>query len=371
MHCVSSFIRERRILLHLNHHRDMLQDSFGRPHTYLRLSITDSCNYRCRYCLPAPEWHEHDHEHHKQRNPDSESSLLPVFHSGPRLSAAEILLLAGQFVSMGIQKIRLTGGEPLLRRDAAEIIEGLSALPVELCLSTNASLLHNFDSVLRRCAVRSLNVSIDSLRSDRFKALTGVDDLHRVRRNIENCLQDASGFYSLKINVVVMKGINDDEVLDFVEWTAPYTAELRFIEFMPFPGNEWSASMVLPSAQLQQLISQRFGPLQPCTNDLHDTARSFSLMGKNNRIGFISTMTEPFCAQCNRLRLSADGKLRTCLFGSTETDLLAPLRAGSELRTIIHDALQLKAEKLGGHVTVDWAVQRTSSTDRPMIAIGG
>jgi cyclic pyranopterin phosphate synthase len=323
-------------------------DTFGRVHTYLRISLTDNCNLRCFYCIP-----------------DEDFAFAP---SSALMKATEIEALAKVFVANGVNKIRLTGGEPLVRRDAKAIISALSALPVSLTLTTNATRLHEFADTLQEAGVRALNISLDTLRPATFALLTRRDQFRQVRENIDLML--GRGF-EVKVNAVVMKGVNDMEVTDFVRWTKDVPVHVRFIEFMPFSGNRWRSDKVVTMGEILAGLGEDFA-FVPVAGDAHDTAKVFRVPGHAGTFAIISTMSAPFCSGCNRLRLTADGKLKNCLFSGEETDLLTPLRRGEDVLPLILENIRSKKEALGGQFTADFQHIHPDNIDnRSMITIGG
>jgi cyclic pyranopterin phosphate synthase len=326
----------------------MIQDKFGRVHNYLRISLTDNCNLRCFYCMP-----EEDYD----------------FTAASRLMQTdEIKQLAGLFVDMGVTKIRLTGGEPLVRKDAEKIIESLSRLPVELVMTTNATRIHDYLSVLKSSSISTINISLDTLQPDKFLLITRRDLFHQVRSNIELLLHHG---FRVKINVVVMKGFNDQEINDFIGWTKHIPIQIRFIEFMPFNGNQWTNNKVFSMQEMFSVINTQFQFL-PVEGELHDTAKHFMVPGHAGSFAVISTMSSPFCSTCNRMRLTADGKLKNCLFSSGETDLLTALRNGEEVGALIHQSIQSKAKQLGGQFSGTFDMLDAASIhNRSMITIGG
>lgn len=326
----------------------MIQDTHGRTHTYLRISLTDNCNLRCFYCMP-----EEDYD----------------FTPASRLmQAEEIVFLANTFVDLGVNKIRLTGGEPLVRKDAADIILRLSKLPVKLTLTTNATRVHDFIDVFTQADLTSLNVSLDTLDKDRFIFMTRRDQFQRTIDNI-NLLIDR-GFH-VKINVVVMKGLNDAELLDFVAWTKDHPIHIRFIEFMPFEGNRWTSNKVVTLAEMIETIHTRYD-IEALHNGFHDTDKKFRAVGHQGTFAVISTMSAPFCEGCNRIRLTADGKIKNCLFSKGETDLLTALRKGEDIVPLIHQNIKAKAKALGGQFEGDVKeVHAEEIHNRSMITIGG
>ena len=326
----------------------MLIDSFDRVHNYLRISLTDNCNLRCFYCMP-----EEDYEftpHSRLMQPE------------------EIESLAKLFVDNGVSKIRLTGGEPLVRKDAADIILRLSKLPFKLTLTTNATRLHDFVDVLEEAKVSSLNISLDTLDSDKFNIITRRDSFKKV---MDNILLMIDRNFHVKVNVVVMKGMNEHEINDFVAWTKDVPVHVRFIEFMPFEGNRWTSNQVFTWKEMLEEISRKYSPVA-LKGDIHDTAKKYSIEGHKGTFAIISTMSSPFCAGCNRMRLTADGKMKNCLFSQEETDLLTALRKGDDVLPLIQDSIRSKAKELGGQFTKDFEKIHTEDLhNRSMISIGG
>ena len=326
----------------------MIRDFHNRIHNYLRISLTDNCNLRCSYCMPEEDY-----------------SFTPV---SKLMQASEIETLARVFVKEGVNKIRLTGGEPLVRKDAADIMLALSKLPVQLTLTTNGTRLHQFLDVLKDARIRSVNISLDTLQPDKFNLITQRDQFDIVWKNIQLLVKND---FNVKVNVVVMKGINDNEIIDFIEWTKQTPVHVRFIEFMPFSGNRWSSNKVVTLQQILGIISARyeFIPLQA---EQHDTAKKFSVPGYAGSFGVISTMSAHFCGDCNRMRLTADGKLKNCLFSKEETDLLTPLRNGDEVVSLIHQCISRKEKQLGGQFSPDFEhLHAEEIHNRSMITIGG
>ena len=326
----------------------MITDNFNRVHDYLRISLTDNCNLRCFYCMP-----------------DEDYDFTPASRL---MQADEVRALAEIFVAQGVRKIRLTGGEPFVRKDAARIISSLAELPVELHITTNGTRLHDFTDVLSAANVRSLNISLDTLQAEKFLLVTRRDLFRQVMDNIESLI--AKGF-EVKINVVVMKGFNDKEIPDFIEWTRNTPVQVRFIEFMPFSGNKWTSNKVFSAEQILALVDQQYDYV-PVKGSFQDTARAYAIHGHEGSFAVISTMTAPFCAGCNRMRLTADGKLKNCLFSKGETDLLQSLRRGEDVLPLINANIKSKAKELGGQFTT--AIQQIEALtieNRSMITIGG
>lgn len=326
----------------------MLVDGFNRIHNYLRISLTDNCNLRCFYCMPEEDYEFTPH-----------SRLM---------QPSEIESLAKIFVENGVNKIRLTGGEPLVRKDAADIILRLSKLPVSLTMTTNATRLHDFAEVLEEAKIKSLNISLDTLDADKFQIITRRDGFQKVIDNIHLMI---SKNIHVKVNVVIMKGLNDHEINNFIEWTKDLAVHVRFIEFMPFEGNRWTSNQVFTMDEMLQLIGQKYSPIR-LQDDIHDTAKKFAIEGHQGTFAIISTMSAPFCSTCNRMRLTADGKMKNCLFSQKETDLLTALRNGEDVLPLIQESIASKAKELGGQFTKDFEkIQTADLQNRSMISIGG
>ena len=326
----------------------MIADSFGRVHDYLRISLTDNCNFRCFYCMP-----EEDYD----------------FTPASRLmKPAEVLALAELFVAQGVKKIRLTGGEPLVRKDAAEIIKGLGKLPVELVMTTNGTRIAEMLPVLIEAGIKTINISLDTLQPEKFFMITRRDVFHQVRSNIELLLQHK---IAVKINMVVMKGLNDGEINDFIKWTKHNPIQIRFIEFMPFSGNKWTSNKMFSLQEILHVVEEDFTVL-PVESAPHDTAKHFMIPGHEGSFAIISTMTAPFCSTCNRMRLTADGKLKNCLFSDGETDLLTPLRNKEDVLPLIFASIWSKKKELGGQLLTHFEnLDADAIKNRSMITIGG
>ena len=323
-------------------------DGFNRAHDYLRISLTDNCNLRCFYCMPEEEYE---------------------FTPASRLMQVnEIVAIAQTFVDLGVTKIRLTGGEPLVRKDAAEIITRLAALPVQLTITTNATRLHDFVDVIKQAGIKSINISLDTLQKDRFLLMTKRDQFEQVMKNI-NLMID-NGIH-VKVNAVVIKGLNDSEINDFVRMTKEQPIHVRFIEFMPFTGNRWNSDKVITWQQILAQVSSEF-EVMPIEREKHETAKKYTVPGHLGTFAVISTMSAPFCGDCNRMRLTADGKMKNCLFSNTETDLLTPFRKGDDIVPLIYQSIKDKKHALGGQFTTEMEKIETSKLEnRSMITIGG
>jgi cyclic pyranopterin phosphate synthase len=326
-----------------------LVDGHGRPIGDVRISVTDRCNFRCQYCMPAEG--------------------LPWLQRDALLSYEEITRLVRLLASMGVHDVRLTGGEPLVRRDLWRLVEQLSAIEDvhDLSLTTNGYLLTRQVGDLVRAGLRRINVSLDSLAPDRFFQLTRRDALAQVLEGLE-AAQEYEELRPIKVNVVALRDFTEDEVLRFAEFARQHPYEVRFIEFMPLDADHaWTRDKVLPNAEIVAMIDAVY-PLEPVGRERHGTARRYRFADGNGSMGFISPVSEPFCGDCNRIRLTAEGELRTCLFSLTETDLREPLRAGAtdaELEAIVRDAVWRK--ELKHHVNDPGFVQPA----RTMSRIGG
>ncbi|MBL7700388.1 MAG: GTP 3',8-cyclase MoaA [Chitinophagaceae bacterium] len=326
----------------------MIVDSHNRIHNYLRISLTDNCNLRCFYCMPEEDY---------------------LFTPASQLMQTdEIRKLSEVFVEEGVNKIRLTGGEPLVRKDAGKIIRSLAELPVNLTITTNGTRLHEFVELFKEVNINSVNISLDTLHEEKFKLITRRDQFTNVMNNIRLMLDNG---LSVKINVVVMKGLNDNEINDFIEWTRDVPVHIKFIEFMPFEGNRWTSNKVFTLQEILDVIAGKYLFIR-LQNDAHDTSKKFYVPGHKGTFAVISTMSENFCGDCNRIRLTADGKMKNCLFSKNETDLLSALRAGQDVRGLIHQNIKRKAKELGGQFSNDFEhIDVSEINNRSMITIGG
>jgi cyclic pyranopterin phosphate synthase len=299
-----------------------MMDRFGRLINYLRISLTDACNLRCVYCMPE----------HMTFRPRSE--LLQGF---------EVLAIARAVAELGTNKIRLTGGEPTIRPGIVELVRALANTPGinQVAMTTNGLLLPELAEPLAQAGLRGLNVSIDTLDPAKFKRITRWGDLERVWDGVSAA--EAAGLHPIKINAVVTRGFNDDEVTPLARLSIDRPWHIRFIELMPFGSvADFQQEMVVSSAETRARIVADLGPLRPVAGHESDPARPYRLAGALGQIGFISSISQPFCAGCNRFRLTADGKLRLCLLRDQEVDLLTPLRDGctvEEIKTIIRNAV--------------------------------
>lgn len=346
-----------------------LIDSFGRRHRYLRVSLTDRCNLRCRYCMPG----------------DDEEPIVPN-DNGDLLTAEELRRLTRLLVGMGVRKVRLTGGEPTIRGDFARIIEDLGQLnaslaePLSLGLTTNGVRLMRFLPQLRAAGVRHLNLSLDTLVPAKFPLLTRRPQAWHARvLQVLHEVAPQEEHFRLKVNCVLLRGMNEDEVSDFVDLTEHHAVEVRFLEFMPFDGNGWSANRLVPQADILEAVQQHLarrglGAAERLPPDTpNDVARLWRVPGWRGRLGIIASMTDAFCGGCNRLRLTSDGQLRNCLFGEQGWSLRDALRAGADDKTLaatVAAGVRSKFAKLGGKRDMHELRERRAH-NLPMISLGG
>lgn len=345
-----------------------LSDDLGRNITYLRVSVTDRCNLQCFYCSSSPK-----------TTPQNESvcgetcRFLPAHEL---LTDAELIRIIEAFTKLGIQKIRLTGGEPLLRPNLMAIVRSIVALPgvMEVSLTTNGILLLDKADALKQAGIKRLNISLDTLKPQRYRAITGHDAFQRVWAGIMRCLD--IGFSPVKLNVVVIKGFNDDELIDLAELTLKLPLEVRFIEFMPIgEDTNWDINKHLSCDEMKRRIQDRFGPLVPMMQAKNaGPAQVYCLKDAIGNIGFISPISRHFCNTCNRVRLTADGHVRLCLFSDNELDLKKIIRNGisdEELQQILRNTIRHKPAGLDQPMEGKEGAKQTPSCQRRMSTIGG
>ena len=314
-----------------------MQDGCGRTIDYLRLSVTDRCNYRCQYCMPETGVEKRAH--------------------GDILTLEELAEIAGAAVACGVKKIRLTGGEPLVRRGVVDLCRMLRAIPgvEELCLTTNGSLLPKLAAPLRDAGLDRLNISLDTLRVERFAAMTRLGTLRDVLDGIKAA--EAAGFHDLKFDTVLIGGFNDDEIEDFVNLSREHPWEMRFIELMPMgPCASWDKSCFLPA----ETVLERVPELAPI--EVQGVARRYKLPGANGTVGLISPVSHDFCGDCRRIRVTSDGKLKGCLHSREETSLRGLY--GQDLVDAVRRGILQKPQR--HHLA-----ERRSDTPRNMNQIGG
>ncbi|MEL0650195.1 GTP 3',8-cyclase MoaA [Algibacter sp. TI.3.09] len=329
----------------------VLQDLHGRDHAYLRISLIERCNLRCSYCMPAEG--------------------VPLSPKSHLMTYEEIYDIAKIFVKHGVTKIRLTGGEPLIRKDIPVILEQLSSLPVELSITSNAVIIDKYIDILKKNGVNNINVSLDSLNAKKFKHITRRDQFTKVYNNILLLVKEG---FNVKLNAVLMKDFNEDEIIDFIHFTKDLPIAVRFIEFMPFDGNKWDMSKMVSYADVMQLVNAAFPEtdIVRLTDAPNDTSKNYKIKGYQGSFAIISSVTNPFCDSCNRLRLTANGQLKNCLFSSGESDLLTTLRAGNSIEPIIQKAVQAKFKVRGGMDTLKKLQEpKLHNNNRSMITIGG
>ncbi|XP_043226198.1 GTP 3',8-cyclase, mitochondrial-like isoform X3 [Amphibalanus amphitrite] len=326
---------------------DFLTDSFGRFHDYLRISLTERCNLRCTYCMPEDG--------------------VPLTERSHLLTTDEVIRLAGLFSAAGVTKVRLTGGEPLVRADLADIIAGLKTVAGirSVAITTNGVVLARRLAALQAAGLDALNISLDTLVPAKFELISRRRGFHRVWQGIQTAL--AAGYDPVKLNCVVMRGVNDEELEDFATLAETYRLDVRFIEYMPFDGNRWNDRKMVPYGEMVERLRRRWPDLERIADRPNDTSKAYRAPGWVGQVGFITSMSEHFCGTCNRLRLTADGNLKVCLFGNSEVSLRDALRQGSsdeELMTIVGAAVGRKKKQHAG--MLDLAAMK----NRPMILIG-
>jgi GTP 3',8-cyclase len=328
-----------------------LVDSYGRRIKSMRISVTDKCNFRCTYCMPAEG--------------------LPWLKKAEILSYEEIERIARVAVSIGIEQIRLTGGEPLVRRDLPDLVSSLTKLEGlrSLSLTTNGILLKQQAKALAEAGLTRINVSLDSLIKEKFAKLTRRDQMERVIEGLEE-LKNYPSIHPIKINAVAIRDFSEEEVIPFVEFARKNAYVVRWIEFMPLDADQiWRKEDILTGAEIKKIVEDKYGPLQQITSgDPSETARRYTFSDGIGEIGFINPVSQPFCSSCDRIRMTADGQLRTCLFATEETDLRAVLRSGGDdeaLAQTIRTAVWHKELK---HYIGD---KRFKRANRSMSMIGG
>ena len=310
-------------------HADRLVDSHGRILRDLRISLTDRCNFRCMYCLPETEAAQNFYRGHWAHLPDPAPIVQQWVPRSKILAFEEIERVVRVAVGLGIQKIRLTGGEPLLRNDVEELVARISRIPgvEDLAMTTNGFLFPQKARALRNAGLRRVSFSLDSLDRANFKKITGRDGLHGVLESIR--LAQELGFHPVKINAVVIREINDPEIESLAEYACECNLSLRFIEFMPLDSaRAWQKEMVVPGREIFNRLQARFDLRPVAPDNPSATAKRWAFADGRGEIGIIAPVSEPFCGHCNRIRLTADGKIRTCLFSVTEHDLRPLLRNG-------------------------------------------
>lgn len=329
----------------------ILTDSFNRAHTYLRISLIERCNLKCTYCMPEDG--------------------IPLSPRNYLMTYEEVYTIAKTFVEHGVTKIRLTGGEPFIRKDIHVILKKLASLGIELSITTNAVLVDKYISVLKEYEIKTLNVSLDTLNRGKFSKITRRNEFERVYKNVLLLIKEG---FKVKINVVLIKGFNEEEVINFIELSKHYPVTVRFIEFMPFNGNKWDLSKLVSYAQIMDMIHAHYSKasIKRIQDAPNDTSKNYKVSDYKGSFSVISSVTNPFCDSCNRIRLTANGKLKNCLFSDGEEDILTPLRQGIDIEPIIHRNVMSKKKIRNGLETIEsFQEQDAHSKNRSMIAIGG
>jgi cyclic pyranopterin phosphate synthase len=296
---------------------------------------------------------------------------IPLTPKKELMNADEILEMAKIFVSQGVDKIRLTGGEPLVRKDFADIVKKLATLPVRLSITTNAILADRFIETFHQYGLTDINVSLDTLETDKFKMITRRDQFKKAYQNIQLLINEG---FNVKINAVLMQDFNKDEIVDFVMLTQNFPITVRFIEFMPFDGNRWNKSKLVTEKEILDEVTSFFGEeyLRKLEDEKHFTSRNYKIEGFKGKFGIISSVTNPFCSGCNRIRLTANGKIKNCLFSDHETDLLTALREGRDVKELISNSLGLKKKVRAGMDDFEKLNDpKRHNKNRSMITIGG
>ncbi len=336
---------------HIDGNQNVITDTFGRKHNYLRISLTERCNLRCTYCMP-----------------EDGVQLSPKSHI---MTYEEIYTIAKAFVELGVDKIRLTGGEPLVRKDVGLIMEKLASLPITLTMTTNGVIVDRFIDQFKKCGITSLNVSLDSLDATKNKGITRRSYFEKVYQNILLLVKE--GFH-VKVNCVLMKGFNDDEIIDFIKLSKDNPIHVRFIEFMPFDGNRWNIDQMVSLQEILAEVHSNYSneEIIKCADAPNDTTKTYQIKGYQGTFAIISSVTNPFCDGCNRIRLTANGHIKNCLFSTKESDLLTPLRKGESIIPVVQNAIKTKLKIRNGMDTLEKFNQTDKHTNnRSMITIGG
>ncbi|GMT07444.1 hypothetical protein PENTCL1PPCAC_29618 [Pristionchus entomophagus] len=324
------------------------EDNFGRKHTYLRIALTEKCNLRCLYCMPAEG--------------------VPLTPKPHLLTVDEIIRIVEVFAAHGMDKIRLTGGEPSVRKDFTDIVRRIKAVEgvTQIGVTTNGIAIGKRLHELKEAGLSQMNISLDSLNPEKYMMITRTNGFKKVMETINN----AEGIFdSVKVNVVVMKNVNDMEICDFIEMTKDRNLSVRFIEFMPFGGNKFTLNKFFSFKDMWKRVEERFGDrISRLVDTPNDTTKAFRIRGYQGEFGFITSMTEHFCSTCNRVRVTADGNLKVCLHGNNEVSLRDVMRSGAsneELSETIAKAVKRKKKQHAGVENLQHL------KNRPMILIGG
>jgi len=308
----------------------MNKDAYGRKINYLRISVTDRCNLRCIYCMPEEG--------------------IKLFPHNEILTYEEIIKVVKASKEIGIDTVRITGGEPLIRKNLPYLIEKIHEIEGinDLAITTNGILLWKLLPQLTKAGLKRVNISLDSLKKERFFKITRQDALDDVLKSIETCLENS--LTPIKINMVVIKGINHDEILDFAKLTENKPIIVRFIEYMPWGSiNKWDKERIIKASEIKDIIEKEFGKILPVSTTSKGPAVNYYIQGFKGNIGFITPLSEHFCGNCNRIRLTADGKLRLCLFSRNEIDIKSKIRSDASIEELSHfitNAIYKKPEKI-------------------------
>tara|TARA_Y100001972_G_C7666983_1_gene337546 strand:- start:4948 stop:5832 length:885 start_codon:yes stop_codon:yes gene_type:complete len=293
--------------------------------------------------------------------PENGIELMPKSHI---MTFEEIMKLAETFVSLGVDTIRLTGGEPLVRKHVEQLFRDLSRLPVKLKITTNGILLDRFYDLFEEIGLKDINISLDTLDKTKSVFITKRDFYDRILANINEGLRRG---FNIKLNIVLIKGVNDVEIPDFIEMTRDQNLAVKFIEFMPFHENKWDVSKCVSQQEILDIVGAKY-PLKKLKDPVHSTSHNYQVDGFNGKFGIISTVTNPFCSGCNRLRITANGQMKNCLFARSETDLLTPVRAGNDVTDLILTSIKTKKFSRDG---MDTFTSDQYEQNRAMISIGG
>ena len=330
----------------------MIIDQHKRIHSYLRISLIERCNLRCTYCMP-----------------EEGIPLLPKSHI---MRNEEIVAIAKEFTQLGVNKIRLTGGEPLMRKGLDNILEGLQALNVDLGITTNAILLDKNWDLLKQTGCNSINISLDSLVPEKMNKLSRRNKFDVIMKNI---LETIARGFKVKINVVLLKGTNDNEIVDFIEWGRHLPITVRFIEFMPFSGNKWNWEKEgITLNDVLEIAKDKYGDenVEKVQDALNDVSKNYRIKNSIGKFAVISTVSNPFCDTCNRVRLTADGKMKNCLFSNSETDILSIYRKGEDIKPFILSGIWNKKRVRSGMDNFqDFSDPSLNQDNRSMVRIGG
>ena len=339
------------VVIMINKNKQILTDSLGRNHSYLRISLIERCNLRCSYCMPF--------------------NGIPFTPKKKLMNADEINNISSFFVKNGVDKIRLTGGEPLLRKDFKEIVSKISFLKTKISLTSNAILIDRYLSFLKKTKKLSINISLDTLSKRKFKEITLRDKFDEVYNNILLLIKNG---FRVKINVVLIRGFNDNEINDFINFASEFGVMVRFIEFMPFSGNKWDKSKCVSQEEIINKIKNYYGQnsITPLVNKKNYIAREFRINCIGVNFGIISSVSNPFCDGCNRIRLTANGRIKNCLFSNNEIDLLTPLREGKPIDRLVEQVIKNKLPVRAGMDKPEKLNNpKFHLNNRSMIAIGG